>query len=90
MMQVMLYEVPRTCCARRNGPWLKAWAMKIAGYGGMKKAIMEGSKQLKLGRGVALVGGGSSAGEVRWAGPVPGSLDRARSLSAADLTAAVV
>ena len=49
MMRVMLYEAAQSMLVRAvKWSWLKAWAMKIARYRGMKKAIVALARRLAV------------------------------------------
>jgi transposase len=49
MMRVMLYEAAQSMLTRTNKwSWLKAWAMKIAGHRGIKKAIVALARRLAV------------------------------------------
>src|SRR5262245_6111884 len=49
MMRMMLYEAAQSMLLRSTKwSWLKAWAMKIARYRGMKKAIVALARRLAV------------------------------------------
>ena len=48
MMRVMLYEAAQSMLRSKKWSWLKAWAMKIARYRGMKRAIVALARRLAV------------------------------------------
>jgi len=49
MMRMMLYEAAQSMLVRSTKLfWLKAWAMKIARYRGMRKAIVALARRLAV------------------------------------------
>jgi hypothetical protein len=49
MMRTVLYEAAQSVLTRmQKWSWLKAWAMKVAGHRGMKKAIVALARRLAV------------------------------------------
>jgi hypothetical protein len=44
----MLYEAALSMWRSKKWSWLKAWAMQIAGRGGMKKAVVAPARRLAV------------------------------------------